>query len=174
MKVKTSQLSGLLLLMLSFTIIGVSAYVYDQAQQTITQTVVNISTLTLKNSALGDINEGETKSYTNVTVADLGDAISITTTTTDVKLHLDSDLNSLSSYYSTYDIAVKLVSKAAGSSLTVGTTYCTLTIASPDYSSIDLDVAGTYKFNFEITTTASSVSSSTPTTVTITVSAQST
>jgi len=159
--------------MLSITIVGVSAYVFEQANQNVTLTVVEIATFTLKNAALGDINEGQTLSYTNATVANLGDAVSITTTTTNVKLHFNSDVDSLNSYYSTYSIAVKLVSKPGGSSLTVGSTVCTLTLASPDYSSVNLDVAGTYKFNFEITTTAQSVSSDQLTTATITVSAES-
>jgi len=171
---KSKKMTGLLLIMLSLTIVGVSAYVYESATQTVTQTIVEISTIGLKNPALGNINEGETETYTNATVEDLGDAIAITTTKTFVKLHLTSNLASMNTTYSEYDIAVKLVAKPAGSSLVVGTTYCTLSILSPDYSSINLDATGTYKFNFEIITHAKSVDSDTDTTVTITVSAEST
>jgi hypothetical protein len=169
---KARRFSGLLLIMLSITIIGVSAYVYEQASQTITQTIVDIATLTLKNSALGNLNEGETQTYTQATIANLGDAVSLTTTTANVYLHLDSDLDSLTGY-STYNIVVKF-SQVAGSTYSVGDTACTLSIASPDYSSIDLDAAGNWAFDFEITTTAGSVSSDTPSTVTIVVSAEST
>lgn len=51
---------GLVLILLSFSIITASAYVYETAQQTISQTVQEIATLTLQNSALGNIEEGET------------------------------------------------------------------------------------------------------------------
>ena len=169
---KARRLSGLLLIMLSITIVGVSAYVYEQASQTITQTIIEIATITLKNSALGNLNEGETQSYTLATVPNLGDAITLTTTTANVYLHLDSDLDSVSGY-STYNIVVKF-SQVVGGTYSVGDTATTLTIGSPDYSSIDLDAAGTWAFDFEITTTANSVSSDTPSTVTIIVSADST
>ena len=169
---KGRRFSGLLLIMLSITIVGVSAYVYEQATQTITQTIIDIATITLKNSALGNLNEGDSQTYTNATVPNLGDAISLTTTTANVYLHLDSDLDALSSY-STYDIVVKF-SQVVGATYSVGDTATTLTIGSPDYSSIDLDAAGTWAFDFEITTTAPSVSSDTPSTVTIIVGAEST
>lgn len=169
---KKRRFSGLLLIMLSITIVGVSAYVYEQATQTITQTIIDIATITLKNSDLGSLNEGDSQTYTLATVPNLGDAISLTTTTANVYLHLDSDLDALSSY-STYDIVVKF-SQVVGSTYSVGDTATTLTIGSPDYSSIDLDAAGTWAFDFEITTTAPSVSSDTPQTVTLIVGAEST
>lgn len=173
MKANGKSLVGVLFLMLSLSIVGVSAFVYEQASQTVTQTIVDVATIALLDSALGSIDEGDTQTYTNVTVASLGDAISITTTKA-VYLHLDSDVDSLSTYYSTYNIVVKFDTVPGGSSHTSGQTACTLTLASPDYSSIDLDVAGSWTFNFEITTTVSSVSSDQPTTVTINVSAEST
>ncbi|MDH5440685.1 MAG: hypothetical protein OEZ48_02335 [Candidatus Bathyarchaeota archaeon] len=173
MKGNAKSLVGVLFLTLSFSIVAVSAFVYEQASQTVTQTIVNVATITLQDSALGSIDEGETKTYTNVTVASLGDAISITTTKA-VYLHLSSDVDILSSDYTMYDIVVKFDTVPGGSSHTSGQTACTLTLASPSYSSINLDVAGSWTFNFEITTTASSVSSDQPTTVTITVSAEST
>jgi len=174
MKANAKSLLGVLFLMLSFSIVAVSAFVYEEASQTVTQTIVDVVTITLLDSALGNIDEGETKTYTNATVASLGDAISITTTKATVYLHLDSDVDSLSSNYATYNIVVKFDTVPGGSSHTSGQTACTLTLASPDYSSIDLDVAGSWTFNFEITTTASSVSSDQPTTLTINVSAEST
>jgi hypothetical protein len=75
--------------------------------------------------------------------------------------------------YSNYTIAVKF-SQVVGGTYSVGDLACTLNTGSPDYSSIDLDAAGTWAFDFEITTTAPSVSGDTPSTVTITVSAEST
>jgi len=159
---------------MSFTIASVSAYVYESAQQTITQTIKEVATLTLKNSALGNIEEGETKSYTKNEVADLGNAISVVTTKANVYLHLVSDVDSLNSYYSTYNIVVRFATVPAGSVLhSVGDVACTLTLGSPSYSSIDLDAAGSWIFDFEITTTAQSVDADQATTVTITVSAQS-
>jgi len=167
-------LIGLVFLLMSFTIASVSAYVYESAQQTITQTIKEIATLTLKNSALGNIEEGETKSYTEAQVPELNDAISVVTTKDNVYLHLVSDVDSLGGFYSTYDILVRFATVPAGSVLhSVGDVACTLTLVSPDYSSIDLDVAGSWTFDFEITTTAQSVDADQATTVTITVSAES-
>jgi len=163
---------GILLIALSFSIAGVSAYVYQQASQTITQTIVEVATITLKNSALGNINEGETKSYTKAEVANLGDAITLTTTAANAYLHLDSDLDSVTDY-SAYSIVVKF-SQVVGSTYSVGDTACTLSTGSPDYSSVDLDAAGTWAFDLEISTTAGSVDSDVPATVTIIVTAEST
>ncbi len=168
---KGSRLAGIILILLSFSIVGVSAYVYQQASQTTTQTIVEIATITLKNSDLGDINEGETKSYTKATVANLGDAITITTTAANVYLHLNSDLDALS-FYSAYSVVVKF-SQVVGGTYSVGDTACTLNMASPDYSSIDLDAAGTWAFDFEITTTAGSVDSDSLSTAMVIVTAES-
>ncbi len=168
---KGSRLAGIILILLSFSIVGVSAYVYQQASQTTTQTIVEIATITLKNSDLGDINEGETKSYTKATVANLGDAITITTTAANVYLHLNSDLDALS-FYSAYSVVVKF-SQVVGGTYSVGDTACTLNMASPDYSSIDLDAAGTWAFDFEITTTAGSVDSDSLSTAIVIVTAES-
>ena len=174
MKKSRRKLIGLMLLLMSFTIASVSAFVYEQAQQTITQTIQEIANITLQNSALGNLEEGETKSYTKIDIASLGDSISVVTTKANVYLHLDSDVNLLSSYYSAYSIVVKYDTVPGGSSHTSGNTACTLTLASPDFSSIDLDVSGSWTFDFEITTTAQSVSVDQATTVTITLSAEST
>ena len=173
--IRKSRMMGVLLIALAFSVVGVSAYVYQQSQMTVTQTVnvKEIATITLQNSTLGNINEGETKSYTKNEVATLGNAIDITTTATNVYLHLNSDLDSQSSY-STYSITVKFSTVPGGSAHSVGDIACTMTKAAPDPSGITLDVAGTWKFDFEVTTTANSVDSDTPTTVTIVVTAEST
>ncbi len=86
------KITGLILILLSTMIMTVSAFVYEQSQQTVGQTIVNVATLTLKNSALGNIEEGETKTYTKVDVADLGAAVSVTTTKANVYLHFDGDI----------------------------------------------------------------------------------
>ena len=169
-----SRLIGFLLVLLSISIACVSAYVYEQATQTITQTILEIATLTVQNSALGNLEEGQTLYYTPTNQSDLDDIISLTTTKANVYIHLDSDLDSLSGDYDTYNIVVKFDTVPGGSGHSTGDTACILTLASPDYSSIDLDVAGSWTFDFEITTTAQSVNSDTPTTVTITVTAEST
>jgi hypothetical protein len=171
---KRKDLVGFLFILLSFFIISVSAFVYETAQHTVTQTIKEIATLTVQNSALGNIEEGETKSYSKTTVASLGNIINITTTKDHVYLYLDSDLDSLSTYYTTYTITVKFAAVGSGSSHNVGDTACTISLASPDSTAIDLDKAGTWRFDFEILTTANSVSADQPTTVTITVTAEST
>jgi len=140
----------------------------------VTQTIQDIATLTLTNAALGTIEEGQTILYTSSNTSALDNIISVTTTKNGVYLHLDSDLDSQSSNYATYNIVVKYDSVPVGSSHSSGETACTLTLSSPDYSSIELDVAGTWTFDFEITTTSQGVSSDIQTTVTITVSAEST
>lgn len=170
---KKNRMTCILLIILSISIIGTSAYVYEQASQTVTQTIKEVATITLLNSDLGDLMEGETKTYTKDEVGTLGDAITITTKETNVYLHLDSDLDALSDY-STYELEVKFSTVPGGSSHSVGDLACTLSLASPDYSSIDLDVAGTWKFDLEVKTTADSVDDDTPTTVTIIVKAEST
>jgi len=169
---KSGKLSGLILIMLSLSIIGVSAFVYDQASHTISQTIVNVATITVKNSALGNIEEGETKGYGKLNVTSLGNIINITSVKDGIFLHFDSDIDSLDSYYDTYDIIVKFAAVGSGSSHSVGDTACTLTLASPD-DSVTLDKLGSWRFDFEITTTALGVSADQETTVTINVTAES-
>lgn len=123
---------GIALIIVSISIATVSAYVYETAQQTITQTVKQIATLTLNNSALGNIEEGQTISYTKATVASLGDIVTVTTTKDNVYLHFNSDIDALSTYYTTYTITVKYSAVGSGSSHSVGQTACTMTLASPD------------------------------------------
>jgi hypothetical protein len=169
-----SKLFGVMFLLLSVVIVSVSAFVYETSQQTVGQTIVDVATLTLQNSALGDLEEGETKSYTKADVATLGAAISITTSKADVYLHLNSDIDSLSTYYTTYTLTVKYIIVPGGSSHSVGDTATTMTIAAPDPAAITLDVAGSWAFDFELTTTAKTVSSDQATTATIVVTAEST
>ena len=174
MTMMKKRLVGFALLLLSFAVIGVSAYVYETANIAITQTVKDIATLTVQNSALGNIEEGQTLSYTKATVSSLGSILNLTTTKDNVYLHFNSDVDSLSAYYSTYTITVKYAAVGAGSSHNVGDVACTMTLASPDPSGVTLDKIGAWRFDFEITTTAKSVSADQPTTVTIVVTAEST
>ena len=168
------KILGVFFVLLSLLIVSVTAIVYESAQQTVTQTVKNIATLTLSNPALGDIEEGETKSLTKATIPALGDAISITTTKTGVYLHLNSDVNNLNTYYTTYTITVKFATVPGGSSYLAGDPAATISIASPDPAAINLDAAGSWTFDFDIAATAKSVSSDQATTATIVVTAEST
>ena len=114
------MLVALMFFMLTATIIGVSAYVYEQATQTVTQTIKEVATINLQSSVLGGINEGESKSYTKSNVASLGNAISLTTTAANVYLHLNSDLETQFGRYSVYSITVKYITVPGGSSHNVG------------------------------------------------------
>jgi len=169
-----NRIIGTAFIVLAIFIASVLGLVYESAQQTVNQTIVNVATLTLKDSALGNLEEGETKSYTKADVATLGRAISVTTTKGNVFLHLDSDIDSLSTYYTTYDVTVKYITVPGGSSHSVGDTAGTMTIAAPDPAAITLDVAGSWAFDFELTTTAKSVSSDQATAPIIVVTAEST
>jgi hypothetical protein len=168
------KIVGTAFILLSILIVSVSAFVYESAQQTLGQTVVNIATITLKSSALGNLEEGETKTYTKTNVTNLGAAITLTTTKASVYLHLSSDLASQSGYYTTYNVVVKIATKPTGGTHTVGETVATLSLASPNSGAINLDVLGTWTFDFEVTTTAKTVTADQATTVTITVTAEST
>ena len=171
-KAKEHVILGTVLLLLSFSIVSVSAFIYEQNSQTVSQTIVDIATLTLSNAGLSDLEEAQTLLYTSANDTELDEIISITTTKANVYLHLDSNLDILTDY-STYNITVKF-STVVGSTYSVGQTACILSLASPDFSAIDLDAAGTWAFDFEIITTAGSVSSNSFNTVNITVSAEST
>ena len=168
------KLVGFAFILMSLTIVAASAYVYETATLTITQTIQNIATLTLQNSALGNIEEGQTIAYTKATISSLGNIINLTTTKNNVYLHFDSNVDLLTTYYSTYTIVVKYAAVGSGSTRTVGQTACTMTLAAPDPAGVTLDVSGAWRFDFEITTTAKSVSSDQPTTVTIVVTGEST
>lgn len=152
-------------------ILVVSAFVYDQASQTTTQTIVNVASLTLNDADLGDIDEGETMYYVPANTSAVDNVLSLTTTRSNVYLHFDTDLGDQTTYYDTYQIEVVVSSAPGGSGLSG--TVATLTIGSPDtLSGIDLDVAGDYVFDFQVTTTAKGVSANQATTVNITVTAE--
>jgi hypothetical protein len=171
------RLVGIGLILLSILIVSASAFVYETATHTVTQTIKQIATLTLQNSALGNIEEGETKAYTKSEVSSLGNIVTVTTTKDNVYLHFNSDLDSnssLSTYYTTYAITVKYWTVPGGSSHSQGQTACTMSLGSADPGAVTLDKAGTWTFDFEISTTAKSVSSDAGTTVTIVVTAEST
>jgi len=172
-KVKKS-LMVITLIVVALTIASVSAYVYESAQSTATQTVRNIATLTVQNSAVGDIEEGQTLTVTKTTVPSLGNSIALTTTKDNVYLHISSDIGALSTYYSTYTITAKYAAVPTGSSHSVGDVAGTITLASPNLSSITLDKAGSYSLDLELTTTAKSVSADQATAATLTVTAEST
>ena len=174
MKLRRNVILGSLLIFLSLAAVGVSAYVYETAQQSLNQTVKEIATITLKNSDLGNIEEGQTLTKTKADVPNLGAAISFTTTKAHVYMYLTSDLDDQTAYYSAFNIVVKYASVPVGSAHNVGDTAVTLSLASPNSGSVDLDVSGSWTFDFEITTAAESVSADHATTVTINVMAQST
>jgi hypothetical protein len=159
-------------LLLTLLVIGVSAYVYETGNIAVTQTVKNIATLTVQNSALGNIEEGQTIAYTKGTVSSLGNILNLTTTKASVVLHFASNVNTLSTYYSTYTITVKYAVAVNGHA--VGDVLTTISIATPNPTGVTLAAAATYQFDFEITTTALSVSSDQATSATITVTAEST
>ena len=162
------SLTGITLIAMSLMILVVSAFVYDQASQTTTQTVVNVASISLGNAALGNINEGETILYTTANTSALDNILDITTAATNVYLYFDSDLEGQTTNYDTYQIEVIVSSAPGGSSLSG--TIATLTMAAPDTATgITLDVIGNYVLDFQVTTTAQAVSSNQDTTVNITV-----
>jgi hypothetical protein len=168
-----TKIAGFAFVLLSVVIMSVSAIVYESAQQTASQTIIDVATINLKSFALGNIEEGETKIYTKAEVPDLGGAISVSTTKANVYLHLNSDIQSQDSLYSTYTLTIKYVTVPLGSTHSVGETAATLTIASPDFDPIPLDAAGSWVFDFELETAAKLVSSDQSATATIVVTAES-
>ena len=161
------KIAGIAFVLLSIAIMSVSAYVYEQATQTIGQTVQNIATLTLKSSSLPPLEEGQEMTYTKAQVPELGSAITLVTTKAGVVLRLNSDIEqflSSTSPYAGYTIVVRY----PGAS-----TVATLTPAAPD-TAITLGAAGSYVLDFELTTTAkSSLTADVSTTATIIVTAES-
>ena len=168
---KKYKIAALLLCFMS--IAAVSAYVYETGQVQVTQTITNIATLTVSNSALGNIEEGQTITYTKAATTSLGNIVNLTTTKDGVYLNFTlSDTSVLTTYYSTYQIVVKFAAIGTGSTHAIGDVACTITLASPNPTSVTLDKAGTWSFDFEVTTTAKSVSADQPTIATVTVTAQ--
>lgn len=171
---KKHVLLGIMLLFLSFSVISVSAFIYEQSSHSVTQTIVDIATLTLTNSALGNLEEGQTLYYTPSNQSNLNDIITVNTTKANVYLHFDSNIDLFNTVYDTFQITVKFDTVPGGSSHSSGDTACSLKISTPDYSSLVLDVAGDWTFDFEISTIALSVNSNSPNTVTITATVEST
>ncbi len=168
------NLTGVLLIFFCISVVGVTAYVYEQTSQTLNQNIMEIASITLKNSDLGTIKEGETRTYTKAEIPDLGDAIVVTVddSVSLINLNIDSDLDLFSDHYSRYDVLVRF-SQTVGSTHSEGDVACILSIGSEDHSSIELDAAGTWSFDLEVTTTAKSIDSNTPASVTINVVAES-
>jgi hypothetical protein len=167
------RIIGLLFIALSFSIVVTSAFIYEQASQTTTQTIIEIASITLNNAALGNIEEGDTILYTATNTSAVDNVISVTTGKDSAYLHIDTDLEGQSTYYNTYQIEVVVDTKPGTS--TLSGTVATLTIGSPDTAAgIDLDVAGSYVFDFQVTTNAKQVTTDQGSTVNITVSAEST
>jgi hypothetical protein len=162
-----------IVLMIS-TISLVAAYVYETGTVIPSQTVKNIATLTLQNSALGNIEEGQTITYTKASISSLGNIFNLTTYKDAVYLHLASNLDTMTTNYSNYTIVVKYAAVGAGSSRNVGDTAAVLSISSPNPATVTLDKAGAWRFDIEITTTAKSVASDQATSPTITVTAENT
>lgn len=158
-----------MLIFLSAFVVLVSAFIYGQASQTTTQTIVDVASLTLNDAVLGNIDEGETILYTPANTTAVDDILSMTTTRANVYLYFDTDLDTETGNYDTFEIAV-IVDTAPG---TLSGTVATLTIANPDtVAGIVLDAAGAYVFDFQVTTTADVVTGNQGTTVSITVTAE--
>ena len=159
-------ITGTLLVFVSVLTLSVSAFIIENPS--------NTATITLNQGILGNIAEGQTIFYTPTNTSSLDDIIHLTTSQVNVYLYFDTDLDSQSGNYTTYQIVVK-AGTVQGSTISTGDMVANLTLASPDTASgVDLDTAGAWTFDFEITTTAESISSDQPTTVNITVSAEST
>ena len=167
---------GTLLIVISMVIISVSAFVYQQAFNTVTQTIVEVANITLTQGVLGNIDEGQTILYTASNTSSLNDIIGITTSKANVYLHFDTDLNAQSGNYTNFQIVVKVGDTVpVASSNSTGDTTATLTIVNPDTTSgVVLDEAGAWTFDFEITTTTKSITIDQAVTVSITVLAEST
>ena len=170
------QAIGFTCILLSVLVVTVSAFIYETATNTATQTIQQIATLTVNQPNLGNIEEGETIIYTATNTSILNDIISLTTTKANVYLHLNSDLEGQGVNYDTYTISVKIGDTLpGGSGYSIGDTVVQLKINSPDtVAGIDLDVAGDWTFDYEIEMTAYSVSSDQATTVTTIVSVENT
>lgn len=141
--------------------------------QSVGQTVKEAATFTLQSPALGDIFEGETKSYTKAEVSELGNAIAVSTAKDSVYVYFTSNIEALAAYYSDYSVAVKFSAVPEGSMHIVGDTAYVFVLGAPDSRSVNLDVAGSYAFDFEIMMTAKSVDSDQVTSLSITLTAES-
>jgi len=172
---KIKSIAGLMLILLSFAILLVTAFVYEQQSNTVIQTITEVASITLDQGTLGNIEEGETILYTPTNTSALNQILNVTTGKDGVYLHFDTDLDGslIDDNYATYQIQVIADTVPTGSSIIVGNIITTLAIGTPD-TVATLDLAGDWKFDFQVTTTADQVTSDTPTTANIIVSAEST
>jgi hypothetical protein len=170
---KNNKLTGVILLIFLVIASCVSAYVFQSGILTSTQNIIEVTTIDIQLCGLGDINEGETRYYTELELPSLHSAVSITTTTAPVYLHFTSNLDSLIDSYSTFNINIlyDTVPPGGPGSGTAGT----LSLTSHDLTTpITLYVAGTWEFDLVIETTAKSVDINTPSSVSILVEAKNT
>lgn len=151
---------------------GVSAYVYQQYTQSISQKIIDVVSFTLNNCDLGPLKEGETRIYDDTQIESLKDAIKIQVDdfVSHVDLDIYSNLDQIDELYTTYDIIIKF-SDVVGETYTTGDNACTISIRNKDYSSIELDAPGNWSFDFEILTSAKSIDEDTPSSVILNVSA---
>jgi hypothetical protein len=141
---------------------GVTGFVYEQSTQTFSQTIIDVATIELNSQLLGNLCEGESKTFTKNEVPSLGNAIAVSVSSPfePVNLNIYGDLDELSVYYSQYDVVVKF-SRVVGESYSVGEVACILGIGGEDYGSIELDAIGVWVFDLEISATAKSVNDDT-------------
>jgi len=111
--------------------------------------------------------------YDKTQIETLEDAIKIQVdeSVSHVNLDIDSNLDQIEEFYSTYDLVVKFAD-VVGDTYSTGDNACTLSIRSKDYSSIELDAPGIWSFDLEITITAKSVDEDTPSSITLNVIAE--
>ena len=95
---------GTFLILTSLLIVTVSAFVYEQASNTVTQTIVEVANITLDQGTLGNIEEGQTILYTASNTSSLNDILDITTSKANVYLHFDTDLEGQNGNYSTLNL----------------------------------------------------------------------
>jgi hypothetical protein len=159
------------LILLAMSVVIVSGFVYGMNQHMAYQTLV-IANLNIKSSALGNIEEGQTKTFDNATIPGLGSAATLVTTKDHVCLLFESNVGILNSSFSEYAINIKFASVGSGSSYSVGDVANTINLMSPAIM-VTLDKAGVWSFDLEIIITAKSVSSDQAMPVTIKVTAES-
>jgi hypothetical protein len=164
-------LAGFALILLSLSVVVVSGFVYGMNQHMAYQTTV-IAKLNIESSALGNIEEGQTKTFDKFTIPDLGSAATLVTTKDHVCLLFESNAGSLNSSFSEYTISIKFASVGSGSRYCVGDIANTINLTSPAIM-VTLDKAGVWGFDLEIITTAKSVSSDQATSVTVKVTVES-
>jgi hypothetical protein len=145
---------------------SVSSYYYHKTLVAANQNSAGIVSIDLNTVELGPINEGDRKTYTKNTVPSLGECVKVNVLKQPVYLLFDSNLDSLSTYYSTFIVKVRFT-QVQGSTYSEGDIAIVMTINSPDPVAVPLDSTGLWKFDFEIITSANSVNSDTNPSITI-------